>query len=140
MWPRTCPPKSWFLISSSRCPRSSAVCMSARLAVSRRRRTGRPRRRTGYIISRSFQYLRLVCADPRDYGIEAFSPEDPAAYRRKAPKMDWLLQTLRGIRIKAEKALVFAESRDIQLLLQHYIHAEFGFRPQIVNGDTAVSA
>lgn len=86
------------------------------------------------------QYLRLVCADPRDYGIESFAPEDSASYRRKAPKMDWLLQTLRGIRSKAEKVLVFAERRDIQLLLQHYIHAEFGFRPQIVNGDTVVSA
>lgn len=61
-------------------------------------------------------------------------------YRRKAPKMDWLLTTLTNIRRKNEKALVFAEIRDVQRLLQHYIKAEFGILPRIVNGDTSVSA
>jgi SNF2 family DNA or RNA helicase len=51
------------------------------------------------------QYLRLVCADPRQYGIETFVPENPLRYRHKAPKMDWLLCTLHAIRIKGEKAL-----------------------------------
>ena len=86
------------------------------------------------------QYLRLICADPRRYGMETFVPEDPKGYRRKAPKMDWLLRTLRDIRQNGEKALVFAEHRDVQRLLQHYIETEFGFSPRIVNGDTAVSA
>lgn len=86
------------------------------------------------------QHLRLVCADPRQYGIETFVPEDPLRYRRKAPKMDWLLKTLRAIRAKGEKALIFAEHRDVQRLLQHYIKAEYGFAPRIVNGDTSVSA
>jgi hypothetical protein len=86
------------------------------------------------------QYLRLVCADPRQYGIETFVPEEPLLYRRKAPKMDWLLRTLQGIRTKGEKALIFAEHRDVQRLLQHYIRVEFGVVPQIVNGDTSVAA
>ena len=85
------------------------------------------------------QYLRLVCADPRRYGVETFVPEDPAVYRRKAPKMDWLLSTLDRIRQKGEKVLIFAEHRDVQRMLQHYIKSVMGFRSQIVNGDTAVS-
>lgn len=86
------------------------------------------------------QYLRLVCADPRRYGVETFVPEDPAAYRRKAPKMDWLLSTLERIRHQGEKVLIFAEHRDVQRMLQHYINAVMDVKPQIVNGDTAVSS
>lgn len=90
------------------------------------------------------QHLRLICADPRHYGIETFVPEPLPIYRRKAPKMDWLLQTLHHIRTldngRGEKALIFAEHRDVQRLLQHYIRAEFKIVPAIVNGDTAVSA
>lgn len=85
-------------------------------------------------------YLRLVCADPREYETESFTAENPSLYRRKAPKMDWLLTTLHSIRTSNEKALVFAENREIQRLLQYYIYSEFGLRPPIVNGDTAVSA
>lgn len=36
--------------------------------------------------------------------------------------------------------LVFAEHRDIQRLLKHYIDLEFGLKIKIVNGDTSVSA
>lgn len=86
------------------------------------------------------QHLRLICADPRHYGMETFVPEEPARYRRKAPKMDWLLRTLHGVRTKEEKALLFAEHRDVQRLLQHYIRAEFSVSAQIVNGDTSVAA
>lgn len=88
----------------------------------------------------ALQYLRLICADPRPYGIEAFVPEDARVYRRKAPKMEWLIRTLHAIKAKNEKALIFADYRDIQRLLQHYIAAEFGFKPEIVNGDTSISA
>lgn len=61
------------------------------------------------------QHLRLICADPRYYGIEAFVPEALATYRRKAPKMDWLLRTLHDIQDKGEKALIFAEHRDVHV-------------------------
>jgi hypothetical protein len=50
------------------------------------------------------QRLRLICADPRPYGVEAFVPEDVGDYRRKAPKMDWLLGRLEAIRDAQEKA------------------------------------
>jgi hypothetical protein len=86
------------------------------------------------------QYLRLVCADPRNYATERFVAEDPVRYRQKAPKMDWLIRTLHDIRPREEKVLIFAEHRDVQRLLQHYIKLEFGTKPEIVNGDTSVSA
>jgi hypothetical protein len=54
--------------------------------------------------------------------------------------MDWLLKALRAIKSKDEKALLFAEHRDIQRLLQHYINADLGYTPKIVNGDTSVSS
>uniref|UniRef100_UPI004039F5DC SNF2-related protein n=1 Tax=Variovorax sp. BK018 TaxID=3450241 RepID=UPI004039F5DC len=85
-------------------------------------------------------YLRLVCTDPRQHGLSVFKPEPTQQYREKAPKLDWLLNQLRAIKGKDEKAIVFCEFREIQRLLQHYIEAEFGIRPDIINGDTSASS
>ena len=85
-------------------------------------------------------YLRLICTDPRPYGLNIFKPEPAKQYREKAPKLDWLLDQLKSIQAKGEKVIVFCEFREIQRLLQHYIEAEFGVRPDIINGDTSASA
>lgn len=85
-------------------------------------------------------YLRLICTDPRPYGLGVFKPEPTKQYRDKAPKLDWLLTQLRLIHGENEKVIVFCEFREIQRLLQHYIEAEFGFKPDIINGDTSASA
>jgi len=85
-------------------------------------------------------YLRLVCTDPRPHGLNVFRPEPTAQYRDKTPKLDWLLTELTAIRAKGEKVIVFCEFREIQRLLQHYIEAELGFKPHIINGDTSASA
>jgi hypothetical protein len=85
-------------------------------------------------------YLRLVCTDPRQHGLSVFKPEPTKQYREKAPKLDWLLTQLKAIEGKAEKVIVFCEFREIQRLLQHYIEAEFGIRPDIINGDTSASS
>jgi len=86
------------------------------------------------------QYLRLICTDPRPYGLSGFRPEPLANYRAKAPKMDWLLKTLNAIRGKGEKALVFCEFREMQLLIRHYIQEELGYAADIINGDTSASS
>lgn len=87
------------------------------------------------------QYLRLICTDPRPYGLSGFRPEPLSKYRAKAPKMDWLLRTLKAIRSRGEKALVFCEFRDIQILIRHYIQEELGYAADIINGgDSASSA
>jgi hypothetical protein len=84
-------------------------------------------------------YLRLVCTDPRPHGLNVFKPEPTQQYREKAPKLDWLLSQLKAIQKKGEKVIVFCEFREIQRLLQHYIEAELGAKPDIINGDTSAS-
>ncbi|HRD97084.1 MAG TPA: restriction endonuclease, partial [Rubrivivax sp.] len=85
-------------------------------------------------------YLRLICTDPRRLGLDVFKPEPLAEYRSRAPKLDWLLNELKGIERKGEKVIVFCEFRSIQRLLQHYVEETFHIRPDIINGDTAASA
>ena len=85
-------------------------------------------------------YLRLICTDPRRYGFDVFVPEPLAEYRLRAPKLAWLLQTLESIRAQQEKAIIFCEFRTIQRMLQHYVREVFGYSPDIINGDTTVSA
>jgi hypothetical protein len=86
------------------------------------------------------QYLRLICTDPRRYGLTVFKPEPLDDYRLKAPKLDWLLKELAVIKRKGEKAIVFCEFRNIQRLLQYYINEVFHFQPDIINGDTSASS
>ena len=85
-------------------------------------------------------YMRLVCTDPQRPGFEAFVPEVLAAYRAKAPKLDWLIRALTAIREVDEKAIIFCEFKNIQRLLRHYIQFAFGIAPDIINGDTSASA
>jgi hypothetical protein len=85
-------------------------------------------------------YLRLVCTDPRRPGLSIFKPEPTRQYCEKAPKLDWLLRQLKVIEAKEEKVIIFCEFREIQRLLQHYIEAELGIRPDIINGDTSASS
>jgi SNF2 family DNA or RNA helicase len=94
-------------------------------------------------------YLRLICTDPRPVGQSVFRPEPLAQYRLRSPKLHWLLGTLHDIRSAknpkderdiGEKVIIFCEFREIQRLLRHYIAEEFGFAPDIINGDTAASA
>lgn len=85
-------------------------------------------------------YLRLICTDPRRYGLDTFKPEPLSEYRTRAPKLDWLLRTLREVESRGEKVIIFCEFRGIQRLLRHYIEETFGFAPDIINGDTAASA
>lgn len=85
-------------------------------------------------------YLRLVCTDPRRYGLTVFKPEPLAQYRKAAPKLDWLLAQLRQIEAQGEKAIIFCEFRNIQRLLQYYIAEAFCFEADIINGDTTASS
>ena len=86
------------------------------------------------------QYLRLVCTDPRPYGLSVFKPESTNQYCGKSPKLAWLLAQLKAIKSRGEKVIVFCEFREIQRLLQHYIEIELNFKPDIINGDTSASA
>ncbi len=84
-------------------------------------------------------YLRRLCIAPEPE--TRWSASEPlSSYRKKNPKIDWLVSTLRQIKVNDEKAIVFCEFRDTQLLLAHYIEQEFRFRPDIINGDTEAAA
>jgi hypothetical protein len=73
--------------------------------------------------------LKLVCSHPH-----AVRPEgDPLT---ASPKLRWLMQKLRDIQGRCEKAIIFTELRDIQRMLQFAIQDEFGFSPDVINGDT----
>jgi hypothetical protein len=85
-------------------------------------------------------YLRLICTDPRRYGLDTFKPEPLHEYRSQAPKMAWLLDQLGVIQSQGEKVIIFCEFRHIQRLLQHYIEQEFGVHTDIINGDTSASS
>ncbi|MVW72693.1 SNF2-related protein [Bordetella sp. 15P40C-2] len=85
-------------------------------------------------------YLRLICTDPRRYGLTAPNPEPLKQYREKSPKLDWLLEQLKVIQKKDEKVIIFCEFRNIQRLLRHYIEEQFNISPPIINGDTSATA
>jgi superfamily II DNA or RNA helicase/Holliday junction resolvase len=86
-------------------------------------------------------YLRLICTDPRRYGMDVFKPEPLEEYQNKAPKLRWLLETLEKIQKRGEKVIIFCEFRAIQRLLKHYIEQVFdNISPDIINGDTTASA
>lgn len=85
-------------------------------------------------------YLRLICTDPRRHGLAAFKPDPIQQYREDAPKMAWLLDQLKDIQSKGEKAIIFCEFKNIQRLLQHYVQAACNFKADIINGDTKASS
>lgn len=85
------------------------------------------------------QYLRRICIAPYTEG-RSLEDEPLSRYRRKNPKIDWMMNTLKSIQAKGEKTIVFCEFKDVQLLLAHYIAKEFRLRPDIINGDTDAAA
>jgi hypothetical protein len=86
------------------------------------------------------QYLRSICTTPHAPGHGRFKPQALDQFRAEAPKLGWLLDTLEQIRLKDEKAIVFAEFRETQQLLAYYIKEVFGFAPDIINGDVTASS
>lgn len=89
------------------------------------------------------QYLKIICTDPRHIGTEATTSEPIEEYRKKTPKMDWLIKQLYKIKESSssqDKVIIFCEFKGLQRLLQHYINQEFGYKPDIVNGDSEASS
>jgi hypothetical protein len=86
------------------------------------------------------QYLRIVCTHPQPYGLTGYTEEPLSEYRKRSPKLDWLLRTLADVKRKGEKALVFCESREVQRLLRRYISEDLGYVADIINGETAADS
>jgi SNF2 family DNA or RNA helicase len=92
-------------------------------------------RQAGAAILGMLHHLRQICADPRPMGLKPNLSVPLDEYYDVSPKMKWLINALTKIQRSGEKVLIFTEFKDIQLILRHYIHEEFGFRPEIINGD-----
>ncbi len=86
------------------------------------------------------QFLRRLCSDPMvedEYAADRASVAEILAH---SPKMAWLLQALREVQTRNEKAIVFCEFRDLQRTLQRCIASTFDMQVDIINGDTSAAA
>jgi hypothetical protein len=79
-------------------------------------------------LMRLYQHPALI---PR---YEPFSINQIDEVLSKCPKLAKLIDILKGIRNKREKALIFTRSTDMQQLLAASINTVFGLRVDIVNG------
>ena len=80
--------------------------------------------------------LRTVCADPRPEGAQPDLTLPLDEYRRRSPKIDWLIRLLDSLssRASGEKVLIFTEFLEMQRTLQHYVGQRYKLRPKIING------
>ena len=85
------------------------------------------------------QYLRRLCSDPRPIGQLSDGTEPTNEILRHSPKMFWLLEKIKSIREKNEKAIIFCELRDLQRTIQRCIFECVGFTPDIINGEVSPS-
>jgi len=88
------------------------------------------------------QSLRLCSLHP-DLDVRGVRPPLPetSTHSREqiaqSAKLTAMVDVLRAVRERGEKAIVFAISKDLQMLLAVWIQQEFGVRPDVVNGDTS---
>jgi len=68
--------------------------------------------------------------------VPRFEPTTPAEAIHNCPKLESVIQCLREIRLKREKALIFARSTTMQQLLALTLEHVFKFPVHIVNGAT----
>ena len=85
-------------------------------------------------------YLRMICADPRRFVQNSFIAKDLGIYKKESPKLGWLINKLKDIKAREEKAILFCEFKEIQRMLHHFVQTEFGISPSIINGDTSASS
>ncbi|MBI5329752.1 MAG: DEAD/DEAH box helicase [Betaproteobacteria bacterium] len=86
------------------------------------------------------QFLRRLCSDPMVEDAYAADRASVNEIVQHSPKMAWLLNVLRDIQIRQEKAIVFCEFRDIQRTLQRCIASTFNMHVDIINGETSSAA
>lgn len=86
------------------------------------------------------QFLRRLCSDPLVEDEYQSDRASVAEILEHSPKMAWLMQALRGIQGKEEKAIVFCEFRSLQRTLQRCIASKFEIHVDVINGDTSAAA
>jgi hypothetical protein len=69
--------------------------------------------------------------------IPRYEPLEAAEALAQCPKLQTMIDCLRDIKVKREKALIFTRTLDMQQLLAQVIDAEFGLHVDIINGATS---
>lgn len=85
------------------------------------------------------QHLRSICSDPAEYRCTTSIDLPVKEIIARSPKMAWLMEQLKDIQLKNEKVIVFCEFRSLQLIIKKCIEQFFGFKADIINGDTETS-
>jgi Holliday junction resolvase len=82
-------------------------------------------------------HIRKICSDPRPMGQQWTDGELFSTAATNSPKLAWLINSLKCIKDKGEKAIVFTELRELQRALKRYIADQLQYNPEIVNGETS---
>ena len=83
-------------------------------------------------------FIRKVCADPYSIATQGVSQEALGSpeHLKDSPKTAWLVDLLKSIALKKEKAILFTDVKDIQKILVTVIRRHFSITPSVINGDT----
>lgn len=89
--------------------------------------------------------LRAVSLHPElgPYGARPAPPasrDEASRQVAQSGKLVGLINILDGVRARKEKAIIFAMSKDLQLLVTLWIRQTYGVHPHIINGDTAATS
>jgi len=95
-------------------------------------------RRRGTLSFASLHFMKAVCAEPYCLPSRLFEVDSNGydQHLANSPKMKWLINVLKEIKEKDDKAIVFTEIREIQRALARFIKEVFKFSPLVINGDT----
>lgn len=81
--------------------------------------------------------MKAICAEPYCQPGTRFKPHKSLdKHLINSPKISWLINTLKGIREKQEKAIIFTDLREVQRALTYFIHSHFSIDPSVINGKT----
>lgn len=81
--------------------------------------------------------IKAICAEPYCLPGLVFKPDLPLEkHLANSPKMNWLLQRLKEIHKKQEKAIIFTELLQVQIAIAFFIKKQFNLAPDIINGES----
>ena len=96
------------------------------------RQLGNPSRQRGYAIT-TINRLLDICAHPA-LDMESWRNITVDELIMMSPKLEKVVEILREIQVKGEKALLFTRVRKLQDILAKVILGQFGFLPKVING------
>lgn len=82
--------------------------------------------------------MKAVCAEPYCLPGTKFLPEKQGMqiHLANSPKLDWMIQQLKQVKVANEKAIIFTELREAQAALSYFLREIFNLNPFVINGDS----